>query len=106
MTDYERGYAEGYKDGLHKYMPEVPSVSIPSLDAESAKPEPGDVVPKVCGNCTHGLSTSLDDIRCYKATPYLPTGLHCLACEDWEPCGTYYNPRVEYLRRKIEEAGK
>ena len=32
MTDYERGYAEGYKDGLHKYMPEVSSVSIPSLD--------------------------------------------------------------------------
>ena len=44
MTEYERGYTDGYKDGLHKYMPEVPSIPIPSLDAKSAKPAPGDVV--------------------------------------------------------------
>jgi len=48
---------------------------------------------RVCGNCLHGRGTSLDDTRCYKATPYLPTGRHCEACADWEPCGTCANPK-------------
>ena len=34
MTEYERGYTDGYKDGLHKYMPEVPSIPIPQIAAE------------------------------------------------------------------------
>lgn len=29
MTEYERGYADGYNDGIHKFMPEVQSVPIP-----------------------------------------------------------------------------
>jgi len=50
--------------------------------------------PKVCGNCIHGKSTCLDDTRCYVDTPYLPTGRHCRACRQWEPCGTSDNPRI------------
>lgn len=59
--------------------------------------------PKVCGNCLHGRSTSLDDIRCYKSCPYIATGLHCKACEDWEPCGTSDNPRALIVERKLNE---
>ena len=47
--------------------------------------------PKVCGNCKHGKRTSLDDTRCYKATPYLPTYRYADACADFEACETIYN---------------
>lgn len=60
--------------------------------------------PRVCGNCLYGRSTSLDDIRCYKSCPYIATGLHCKACEDWEPCGTSDNPRALIVERKLKEA--
>lgn len=34
MTDYERGYTDGYKDGLHKFIPEVASIPIPQVATE------------------------------------------------------------------------
>ena len=34
MTDYERGYTDGYKDGLHKFIPEVASIPIPQIATE------------------------------------------------------------------------
>jgi hypothetical protein len=49
---------------------------------------------KVCGNCEYGKSTSLDDTRCYKATPYTPTGRHCAGCSDWRMAPIIANPRV------------
>jgi hypothetical protein len=47
---------------------------------------------RVCGNCEHGKRTSLDDTRCYKSAPYLPTGRHCAACADWEQAIVLPNP--------------
>ena len=34
MTEYERGYTDGYKDGLHKFIPEVASIPIPQIATE------------------------------------------------------------------------
>jgi hypothetical protein len=49
---------------------------------------------RVCGNCEHGKSTSLDDTRCYQNTPYLPTGRHCAGCPDWKRAAIVANPRA------------
>ena len=78
-----------------------------TLASSQAKPErgPDRDASRVCGNCIHGLNTSLDDTRCYISTPYISTGRHCLACEEWEPCRVKPNPRNSELQRRME-AGK
>ena len=85
----------GFVDKDHRCEQWCQTVRIPKeaqarLLDEAAEREP----PRVCGNCKHGEPTSLDPMRCYKATPYIPTGIRCNACNDWEPCYTRDNPRA------------
>jgi hypothetical protein len=98
-------------DKIYHKMPgtisgeDVKSAPAPREDApsEEAKrcavlaPEAAEAEAKalrVCGNCEHGKSTSLDDTRCYQNTPYLPTGRHCAGCPDWKRAAIVANPRA------------
>lgn len=95
-------FKAGYEAAVTQYKDDD-AKSIPDAD-KMAEGEAKNAVPKVCGNCLHGKSTALDDTWCYVSTPYLPTGRHCIACSEWEPCSVAPNPKLAQADHK--EKGK
>lgn len=89
IRDSDSDYVGAYGEAVDSVIIALSAYRARLLD-EAAEREP----PRVCGNCKHGEPTSLDPMRCYKATPYIPTGIRCKACQDWEPCYTRDNPRA------------
>jgi hypothetical protein len=79
---------------LDQQWADMHKAELDVLEARAEKAESEAKALRVCGNCAYGKSTSLDDTRCYKATPYTPTGRHCAGCVDWSKAPIITNPRV------------
>lgn len=124
MTEYERGYAEGYKDGLHRFMPEAPSVPIPPIDAaiaeERAEPEPMPFLPANTGQeaverrmvdlmgaypkRAERAKPEPGDVVLYRGSPKSPWRLWMFEVGGYGIAEYVVLMRAADVRRKIEEA--